>query len=347
MKNIIPFLVNYSPIKNLVLVPFEKENDKIYKCFELQYIDGEPYGAGYRIIAYRNDNFVDVYDDFSLKFQKDEKFDVTEKGLNQHLQVSIKKAKFENQNKCQCISFGFEDLENRKIDFIIEESSKKKSIPMNLLAPIGYGTEKPNFLPLFFMYDFDFIRKNGALVKCKIDDKKIKIDKFPLPMNMQFRYCARFSNQCELLEFANTDYKSLLEAEVQNNSYKYKNTEYIFDDFNSLSKIVVHINEEKINIGFEPSFNMNKNSQGKFKISPKEKMGFLGGIYEIQKTDKNIFIKLVPENGWTPVFSSFVTKIILKPNSIFCRWSKNYEFTEEIDIQARSVKSNWKNNNLL
>lgn len=41
-----------------------------------------------------------------------------------------------------------------------KEFSNEKSIPMNLLAPIGYGSKNPNFLPLFFMYDFDFIRKN-------------------------------------------------------------------------------------------------------------------------------------------------------------------------------------------
>ena len=49
MKNIIPFIVNYSPIKKLAIIPFEKKPDKIYKGFELQYIDGKPYGKGYRI----------------------------------------------------------------------------------------------------------------------------------------------------------------------------------------------------------------------------------------------------------------------------------------------------------
>ena len=82
----------------------------------------------------------------------------------------------------------------------IKEFSSKKSIPMNLLAPIGYGSKNPNFLPLFFMYNFDFIRKKYTQIECKIEDKKIEIDKFSMPMNMQFRYYARYSNQCELLE---------------------------------------------------------------------------------------------------------------------------------------------------
>ncbi len=46
MRSLIPFIVNYRPIKKLAIIPFEKKKDKIYKSFELQYIDGTPYGNG-------------------------------------------------------------------------------------------------------------------------------------------------------------------------------------------------------------------------------------------------------------------------------------------------------------
>lgn len=49
------------------------------------------------------------------------------------------------------ISFDFEDLERRKVHVYIKEQSSKKSISMNLLAPIGYGSEKPSSLPMFFI----------------------------------------------------------------------------------------------------------------------------------------------------------------------------------------------------
>ena len=345
MKSIIPFIVNYSPIKKLAIIPFEKKTDKIYKSFELQYIDGEPYGNGYRIVAYRKDNYVDVYDDSSLQFQENEKFNVAERGLNRHIQVPIKKAYLEKQNNCECISFSFKDLENRKIDFYIKEFSNKKSIPMNLLAPIGYGSKSPNFLPLFFMYDFDFIRKKYTQIECKIEGKEIVIDEFPMPMNMQFRYYARYSNQCELLEFANTDSLSFVEVDIDDNSYIDKNVEYIFEDSNSLNKIIVHLEDGKIDINFSPCFNMNKDTKGIFKICPKEKMGYLEGIYEINRDKDKIYIRLVPQNGWNSVPNSFITKVILNPNSIFCKWCKNYEYVEEIDIQKKLVKAKWSNNN--
>ena len=345
MKSIIPFIVNYSPIKKLAIIPFEKKTDKIYKAFELQYIDGYPYGNGYRIIAYRNNNYVDVYDDLSLKFQNNEKFNVAEKGLNRHIQVPIKRICLEKQDDCECISFNFKDLENREIDFYIKEHTGKKSISMNLLAPIGYGSKNPNFLPLFFMYNFDFIRKKNTQIECRIDEQKIVIDKFSMPINMQFRYYARYSNQCELLEFANTDSLSFIEVELEDNSYIDKNIEYIFDDYNSLSKIIVHLENGKIDINFSPCFNMNKDTKGIFKICPKEEMGYLEGIYEINRDNDKISIRLVPINGWTSVPNSFITKMILKPNSLFCKWSKNYEYIEEIDIQKKLVKAKWSNNN--
>lgn len=345
MKSIIPFKVNYSPIKKLAIIPFERKTDKIYKGFELQYIDGNPYGNGYRIVAYRNDNYVDVYDDFSLKFQENEKFNVAENGLNKHIQVCIKKAYLEKQDNCECISFSFEDLENRRINFYIKEYSRKKSTPMNLLAPIGYGSKSPNFLPLFFMYDFDFVRKTDTQIECKIEDKNIIIDKFPMPMNMQFRYYARYSNNCELLEFANTDLLSYAEVELDKNSYIDGNIEYFFEDSNSLSQIIVHLEDGQIDINFLPSFNMNEDTKGIFKICPKEEIGYLEGIYEIIRDNNKIAIKLVPSKGWTSVPNSFITRMILNPNSIFCKWSKNYEYVEEIDIQKKLVKAKWNNNN--
>ena len=100
----------------------------------------------------------------------------------------------------------------------------------NLLAPIGIGSKAPEYLPVFFMYDFDFIRKSKSIVACTIDGKEITIDNFPMPMNGQARLYARYSNECELLEFANTSIMELQEIELNNeNTYWDGNIEYFFD----------------------------------------------------------------------------------------------------------------------
>lgn len=345
MKCFIPFRINCSPINKLAIIPFEKNPDRLYTGLELQYLDSNETGSGYRVIAYRTDNYVDVYDDDSLIFNENEKFGVALNGLNKHVQTDISNVRFEKIDGSEVISFSFSDIENRSICFEIEELSKKKTTPMNLLAPIGYGSKNPDFLPLFFMYDFDFIRKGKTVVNCTIDEEKIKIDTFPAPMDMQFRYYARYSPYCELLEFAYSGYTALIEAEITDNTYALRDTEYIFDSENSLKSICVNCVDGDIVIEFVPSFDMNNGSKGSFTVCPKSEMGYMSGEYEVQRNGDKLNIRMTLPDGWISVPKSFIAKKVLNKNSIFCCWSKKYEYLSEINISEGTVNSKWINHN--
>jgi hypothetical protein len=251
MKAILPFKINYSPIKKLALINFQKKPDTIYKGLELQYIDGGAYGEGYRIIAYRNDDYVDVYDDYSLAYKEDEKFDVVENGLNKHIRTHLNNVSFEKINGNVEITFTFSDLLNREISVSIIEHSNRKSIPMNLLAPVGVGSRKPYFMPVFFLYDFDFVRRSKTALSIKIDGKIIAVDKFPMPMNMQFRYFTRYSVNCHLIEFINTDYKRLVEVELDNKlSFTEDGVKYCFNSSRGLEAVNI-ADENNVNIPFD------------------------------------------------------------------------------------------------
>ena len=126
MKIYLPVIVKDSPIRRLALIPFEKYPDTIYRGFELQFIDGEPYGVGYRVLAYRNDNFVDVYDDEALNFNENEKFNVVENGLHKHIQTQINNVRLCKVDNNQVISFEFVDIQDRKISVHIEEKKQEK-----------------------------------------------------------------------------------------------------------------------------------------------------------------------------------------------------------------------------
>ena len=252
MKSYLPITVKYSPIRKLALIPFEKSLDTIYRGFELQLIDGEPYGTGYRVLAYRYDKYVDVYDDVGLNFLENDKFNVVENGLHKHIQTEISNVQMCKKGNNQLISFEFIDIQDRKISVHIEENYKKVSKAMNLLAPIGVGSKTPEYLPVFFMYDFDFIRKNNSVISCNIDGKNRKIDDFPIPMNGQARLYARYSNECELLEFANTSMTKLQEVELnEDNTYRDGNVEYIYECKNVLKNVVVHFEEKTVQICFD------------------------------------------------------------------------------------------------
>ena len=106
----LPNIVKNSHIKKLAIIPFEMSPDTFYRGFELHFIDGEPYGVGYRILAYRNDKCVDVYDDMRMNFLENERFNVVENGLNKHIQTQINNVQFCKENNNQLISFQFVDL---------------------------------------------------------------------------------------------------------------------------------------------------------------------------------------------------------------------------------------------
>lgn len=329
------------------MLPFEKKPDEIYRGLELQLMSGEKYGDGYRIIAYRNDNYVDVYDDESIHFDTEEVFDVTEKGLNQHVQTRLRKVQFENHNGNEYIAFEFEDIKGRVISFSMKENSKKKTIHFNLLAPVGVGSEHPNFMPVFFMYQFDFMRVNHTQVQFEIDGKPISIDRFPMPMNRQFRYFARYSETCQLFEFINTDEKELQVVETnEENRYVEEHVEYQFTNAGCLSQIDVLMETDKIKISFLPELDLLKNSNGSFQICPRKEMGMLEGTYEISNQKNQVELRIVPINGWASVPTSFLSRIILSKKSVFCTWSKGYELNATMDLNTKQVEAKWTNHNI-
>lgn len=344
VRTILPFGVKYTPMEKLALINFEKEPDSVYKGFELQYLNSDEIGLGYRILAYRNDEYVDMYDDFSLKFNPDEECNVAGKGLNEHIQTNIENTIFEKVNGCVQISFDFKDLESRKIHVFIKEQTKKKSIPMNLLAPIGFGSERPSSLPLFFLYNFDFIRRKETIVGIRIDNKTLKLDPFPFPfpMNGQLRYYTRYTRESQILDFLPID-RQVKEIELDEDmQYTVQGMNYTFVKTASgvgLSKIEL-IQEKKVIIHFSPAFVL-ENQTGEFSICPSEEMGHVDGIYKVEKNEDFANVSLIPNKGWTSNPNTKITKIILSPKSIFCNWSKEYQYFARVDLKKMNVRAEW------
>lgn len=346
MKSFLPVKVKYCPIKKLALIPFENKPDKLYKCLELQYFDSAISGVGYRIVAYRNDNYLDVYDDDSLVYDKEEKFNVAENGLNKHIQTTLKNTKFQTEDGKLTLSFTFNDIENREISFFIKEELNSKTKPMNLLAPVGFGAKKPDFMPLFFLYDFDFIRKKDTIVKCKIDNIDVEIDTFPIPMNFQRRYFTRYSEKCELIEFINTDYSKLEEVNLDNKLvFQKNNVAYRFEKENALKEILIMSKEYETIIKFTPPLNITENMSGKFNIESKSISGHINGEFCINRKEDVVELNLRATDGWVPVTNSLMTKILFSKNSIFCRWTRNYYFKEVINLKTMEIEGDWINNN--
>ncbi len=343
MKAFIPFKVETYPIKKLGIIPFENNPEKIYRSFEIQYIDDESRGTGYRMLAYRNDKYVDVYDDYSLVFDKDEEFDVVENGCNKHVQVKFENTVMEKRGLNEIISFRFRDIEGRLVDVYYEEKATRGSKPMNLPAPVGYGSTNPTFLPIFFMYNFDFLRRK-AQMHCRIDDTELEIDKFPIPMGGQMRTFARYSNQCNLLAFAQSEDGEIKEVELDSDmAYVDENVKYQFNKDGALEKINACFKDETVVVSFEPALDISKEGRIKFSINPKEEMGYIAGDLCVKKNNDRMTLNMVPTLGWKSVPTTLISRIILSEKSMFCSWAKNYEYNATIDLNNKTIQSSWVN----
>lgn len=356
MRAIIPFKLKLIPIKKLALISFEKDPDEVYQGLELQYLDGEPYGTGWRVIAYRYDNYVDVYDDYALTTIENERFDVAENGLANYSKTEIKGVRFEKDEYGAHICFFFKDIRNRNISVQIHENTKRNSKGMNLLAPIGSGSKNPTSFPLFFLYEFDFIRKYKTEISIEIDGNKRKADNFPFPMTkeLQWRYYARYSMDCQMVELAKSEDGILSLIELNEDyAYTHDQTTYNFDMDNgevSLKSIIVMDKKRKLEMVFDQPLPIEKSvdgdTYGRFHIATDPAMGTVEGTYKWRQENDVCKISLAPDKGWTSVPNSTITKMILSKKSIFCTWPKFYEYSQEIYTSSLNTKSIWINNSI-
>lgn len=347
---VIPFSFTYIPLTKLALINFEKSPDSNYVGLEPQYIDDEQIGTGYRVIAYRQDGYVDVYDDISLNDDKDDSFDVTGKGLCERVKVEMENTRFEKVDDRVLISFQFKDKYGRKIVTNIEEKSARKTNGLNLLAPIGSSTENPTYLPLFFLYNFDFVRKNKTKIEVTIDGKSMILDDFPypIPKDFQWRYFTRYSSDCQIIEFANASDGFLEEYTlIDQNKVTNEFIDYHFDEDGSLLKIFSknrpHLLVVEFFRGLPDIRSIADHSEfvDKFKISADNNMGFISGDYSVKRNGNIVSIELIPSGGWTAVPDSFFTKMMFGNKSVFCTWTKTYKYTQTIDISTLKSTSKW------
>lgn len=291
-----------------------------------------------------------MYDDVSLEDDADDSFDVTGKGLCERKKVVFEQTKFCKEHGCFEISFQFTDKYDRRVVVDIIEQTKRSSKGLHLLAPIGVSTEKPSYLPVFFLYDFDFIRKRKTRVIVTVDGKSIKLENFPIPLpkDFQFRYYARYSTDCQIIEFANSAEGVLQEISVDADG-RFADGGYTFDfaDDGSLETIAMMGTNHPVVVSFSNGFPDIRTmldgakQQDTFKISASHSIGYIDGEYTVKREGNCVVIELIPSGGWHPVPNSFFTKIMFGKKSVFRKWPKSYKYTQIIDLKTLHSSSCW------
>jgi hypothetical protein len=89
-----PFDFSLEPMERLLLINMEKDPDQVYLGFEPQVFNDDYVGRGMRILAYRLDKKIDVYQQPGMRAVKED-FDVAGKGCENLVERPLENAHFE------------------------------------------------------------------------------------------------------------------------------------------------------------------------------------------------------------------------------------------------------------
>ncbi|MEN1760366.1 hypothetical protein [Anoxynatronum sibiricum] len=358
-----PFTLNISPMKRLFLINFEKDPDETYIGFEPQWFEDASYGTGLRIIAWRKDGYVDVYQQPGLTVE--EKLDVAAKGLADTHIHPMENARFNITPRGVDVAFAFEDKNGRPVKVEVVEKSQKPTNPFALLAPVGSSSTKPSYLPVYFMYGFDFVRRADTQVTISINGRSHKADPFPFPMNGSRVYFMRYSADTFLVDWCPAQSKmlELLEAPVVNpvgsedNHYTGPNgTQYQLAEMAEEKELpafaairAIH-NQHTFEARFQPAFPEithlpNKASlKGRFTFGAEASAGVVSGEYQVNRSGDQVEVTLHPKDGWEPQPTTLFLKFFFTAIKVFRQWPKTYQWKAKITLQQDAppyMESKW------
>lgn len=347
-----PFRLQVDPIKRLLLIGFEKDPDEVYIGFEPQIIDHPQNGRRLRMIAWRKDGYVDVYQQPGLA--TDDDFSVAGKGLADLMERSLEDARFELSNTGVDAYFAFEDKLGRAIEVTIGEKHGRPAKPFTLLAPVGHGSASPTGLPLFFMYDFYFVRQKGTEVAINIDGISHRPDVFPFPLDGAKCYYMRYAADTFLATWNEAVTGPLLPLRPPG-AGEFVANGVVYDLVDNqghleIQQMGVASAEHQVSISFNPSIpeiaalKDGMSLIGEFQITSDKSAGSIDGTYEIRRASDKIEIQVHPSGGWKPHADRFFLKFLFFVGAIFRSWPKSYRWTANIALQSdgtAEIESRW------
>lgn len=335
-----PFYISIEKIERLMLINIDKDPDEIYIGFEPQVFDSEK-GKGIRVIAWRKDAYVDVYQQPGIPLSCNN-LDAAAKGLKDIVHAPMEDARFEITPFGADVYFRFTDSAGRLIEVEIKENSKKKTKPFSLLAPVGSSSKTPSALPLFFLYNFYFVRRKDTTASVMIGDRRHKPDTFPLPIDGSKIYFMRYSADPFLVNL-NTAHSGPVQKLAQKDGVYTDSRGFAYQMEESggraaFKQIFGGDANHKISILFRPafpeisSFPENFSVKGTFSIIPYPNAGIVEGIYSIERKKTKLVIGMEPLNGWKPYKPRLMPAIIFTVAPVFKKWPGSYRWRCTVDL---------------
>ena len=341
-----PFHIAIDPMERLLLVNFEKDPDSLYISFEPQVFDDHINGKGHLVIGWRIDGKIDVYHEPGLRLDRN-KYDIAGKGLANMLEREMPVAFSEINDFGLQAHYEFQDIHDRRVVIRVAEENPKKRKPFGLLAPMGDAAESPSSMPIVFMHDFYFVRKQLSKTEISINGKHHQIDDLPMPLpidgtKMTF---TRYSPEPLIatlnpafigeLPFVNVD-KGVQQHRTGSISYFLEWN----DEKPSIKRITFSNEIHPVDLRFTtpfPDISSLKNNtlvKGRFEIEAHPTTGRIVGHYTLKKTDVLTTIVMIPSKGWKPRPTKFSLRLLYTLGRTFKKWPTTYKWTAEVQLKA-------------
>ena len=336
-----PFNLNIDPMKRLLLLNFEKDPDVVYRGLEPQVFDDAVNGTGLMVIAYRNDDQVDVYHPPSLKLAH-KNFDIVEQGLANLVERPLKGARYEVTPYGVDLAFSFEDKQGRPIEVRIEENNSKPTKPFDILAPLGSGTVQPPALPLIFLYDFYFVRRAGTEIQIKVDGKTLKPDTLPMPIDFSRVFFTRYATNPFVVTW-NATHNGPLTPLDPGQAGTYDDQGVIYDLVQNdghfeIARMRGRGEKHEITFAFTPpvpdvaGLKDGTHLEGAFTIACEASTGTVSGVYRVRRHGDQVELVVHPSGGWQSKPRKWSVKLLFRLVPLFRHWPKTYVWTARIDL---------------
>lgn len=354
-----PFHLRVEPMERLLLINWQE--GQFYKGAEPQWLDDEQHGQGLLVILYRVDGKVDVYHQPGLRLNP-AAYQI-EAGLGQLVPTDFERARFQITAEGLDVDIAFADLDGRPIALRIHEQGGERAGRFALLAPLGETIEAPEAMPLFFLYDFSFVKVGGTEVRLSVAGEEHQMMKLPVPLGGHRVYLTRYCGD-PFISFWNEGTEGPLPGmALQNfgpvtlNGVRYALVQH--EGYNEIAAMARGLPApdgepgRQVRISFHPAFpdvtalRDGARVSGRFRIgmAPDGEAGEVGGEWHVTRYGDLVRLDLRPSEGWQPGERALMPRLIFTLVRPFKQWPKSYEWTAIVDLSKPGephIKSGWR-----
>ncbi len=327
-----PFSLDISPMEKLMLIDFK--GDSLYETIELQVFD-DYRGKGAAVILYGKNGMNDVY--FTDSVFVNLALFQGHLSIDKHIAYSL-----QTTDSGLDAYVKLKDKLGRKIEVKVKERSNK-SPKTSFLAPIGGIIKTFTFFPLFYMEDFNFVKRSGTALTVTINNKALQASKIPILLNGSFVYLSRYSTK-PVICCVNEQYTGELKPLFPLKDYSCKdgNMNYTLVNNNGhleINKINCNDSKSNVSVTFSPSIpdliNLKNGAKisGKFSFEVDCISGIVAGEYQIVRTNENLSISMSPKEAYSPMNGHLWV--------LSYKWIANMQFHEngKVTMQSKWINS--------